>query len=843
MHRSYKYLKNSARFFGLALSACLIACKGPDLSTKPAAQPPIGQDNRTQPGANANAPALETVTDLAAAAAQAQTPQARNSYLIAKAEAGHLTPERINSAPALSGTRLRGAKIAPSGEFVTVLQGRKDNALQQDLWAYDLLTAQGRILVDSEELLARDKTGAPKTLSQEEKNRRERAREYASGIITYSWASDTQLIFPLGGDIYLYDLAARQPRQVTATDEFETDAKVSDDGTKITYVRKNELYIKDLITGLERQLTRGANDTIRNATASFVVQEEFGRDTGYWMNGNNTRIAYTQIDEADIAIENRLEFRANGVKNIVQRYPFAGTDNARIKLGIVSTSGGTTRWVKLGETQDEYLGDVYLTRAVWSPDNRHLFVGILSRDHKTHIFYKIDSQTGKAEEFYTETSPTWLNIGHILRAADDGGLIWAAQRNDKRQLFKIEANGRAAPLTPETLMVKGLLCQTGEIAYISGWQDDPLSTHIFKVNLRAAKPEDEANLNAPLPDAPLPDAPLVEQITTETGQHSAQFNTDCSRFLGSYNSATTPPQLRAYKIGSEQDAAPEPLAWLNENALNDSHPYAPYLQSRITPEFGQIEADDGTQLDYALYKPKNMKPNEKRASVTLVYNGPGVQRVADKWRGTDFPNMLAHHGFIVFMVDGRGASNRGKAFEDVLYRALGKAEIIDQSAGARWLKSQSFIDPDRMGVYGWSYGGYMSLHMLAQTNHYAAGAAGAPVTDWALYDTAYTERYLGSPVKDSENYTAGAYENAAIFPHLDGLTEPLLLIHGMADDNVVFRHSVKLMDAMQKSGAQNLRVMTYPGEKHGFRNRQNRIHKDRQILEFFLETLDITDEK
>jgi len=813
-----------------------------------ACQPSKSSDTAAIPQTPSN-----SVTDLQTAAAEALTRQEQESYLTSNPGEGYLTPERINSSPSLSGSTLRAARIAPSGEFVTVLQGREDNASLQDLWAYDLESGKGRLLVSATDIL-----GEPEILSEEEKNRRERAREYGSGIISYSWASDTLLLFPLGGDIYLYDIDTKKSRQITATNAFETDAKVSDDGSKVTYVRSNELYIKDIETGLERQLTTGTTDTIRNATASFVVQEEFGRSTGYWMNSDASRIAYTQIDESNIAIENRIDFGADGVTNIAQRYPFAGTDNASVKLGIVRAKGGKTRWVKLGENDD-----IYLTRVAWAPDNRYLFAGILSRDHKTHTFYKIDSQTGKAETFYRETSPTWLNIGYTLRATEDGGLIWAAERNDKRQLFKISSGGDITALTPDNLMLRSLLCQTGDTAYVSGWQDNPLSTHIFKVNIAAPNPEEGASLNAP----------LIEQLTSREGQNGASFNGDCSRFLGSYNSVSIPPQLRAYQTqpdastdtsetastaADKTDAdgtvspvtaspattpqtAPKALAWLNQNTLDDSHPSAPFRAERIIPEFGQLDTSDGTKLDYALFKPKDLKPNEKRASVTLVYNGPGVQRVANKWRGNNFPNMLAHHGFVVFMVDGRGASNRGKAFEDVLYRAMGKAEVIDQSAGAAWLKSQSFIDPDRMGIYGWSYGGYMSLHMLAQTNHYAAGVAGAPVTDWALYDTAYTERYLGSPVVESENYTAGSYENASVFPHLKGLTEPVLLIHGMADDNVVFRHSVKLMDAMQKNGSQNLRVMTYPGEKHGFRSAENRIHKDRQILEFFLEKLDIQD--
>lgn len=715
---------------------------------------------------------------------------------------GGLTPERINRSPALAGTSLSSVQIAPSGEFATVLQGRKDDAAQQDLWAYDLETGEGRLLVSSTDLLE-----GPEILSEEEKNRRERAREYGKGIVSYSWVGDDLLLFPLGGDIYLHDLTTGESRQVTATKGFETDPKVSKDGSKVAYVRENELFVKTLATGLERQLSDGSTDTIRNATASFVVQEELDRSTGYWMSDDANLIAYTQIDESPVVIENRIDFGADGVTNIAQRYPFAGTDNATVKLGFVSTSGGATRWVSL--TDDEALGDdIYLTRVAWAPDNRTAFVGILARDHKTHRIFKVDSRTGAKELFYEETSPTWLNIGPPMIPTEDGSLLWSAERNDLRQIFKISEDGEITAVTPDNMNARSLLCRTEDALFVSGWQDNPLSNHIFKVS-----------------------GDTVTQITQRDGQNSANFDGDCTRFLGTHSDDATPSNLRAYT--ADGDA----LAWLNENKLDSTHPYAPFLDAHISPEYGQLNAADGTPLDYMLFKPKDLKAGEARPAVTIVYAGPGVQRVRRGFGRKQLANMLAHHGFVVFMLEGRGATNRGKAFEDHLYRAMGQTEVEDQIIGADWLKSQNYVDGENMGVYGWSYGGYMTLHMLAQTDLYKSGVSGAPVTDWTLYDTAYTERYLGDPRPDHPNYTSGSYEKSSVFTHLDGLTEPVLLIHGMADDNVVFRHSIKLMDAMQKGGQHNLRLMTYPGEKHGFRDTDNRIHRDRQILEFFSETL------
>lgn len=773
---------------------------------------------------------------LQAAARQAQTRQRPTTYLTAEPGDGFLTPENINGSPALAGKTLSSPKIAPSGEFITVLQGREDDARQQDLWAYDLTTGEGRLLVSSTDLLEE-----PEVLSEEEKNRRERAREYGRGIITYSWVGENLLLFPLGGDIYLYNLESKESRQVTATKGFETDPKVSADGSKVGYVRANELYIKDLESGLERQLSDGASETVRNATASFVVQEELDRNTGFWLSPNADYVAYTQIDESEIAIENRLDFGADGVENISQRYPFAGTSNATVKLGVVSAKGGKTRWLNLGSDDD-----IYLTRVIWDEDGKSLVAGVLSRDNKTHTFRRYNIRNGNAEILYTETSPTWLNIGNDLKSQPDGSLLWSAERNNLRQIFKIETQGEITAITPETLNVHNLLCQNSQTGdfYVSGWQDSPLENHIFKVSQTeesAADPETETETgetkaeNADESNPANEFAGTVTQITQGAGQHSASFNSDCSRYIGTFSNAETPSQTRAF------NADGTPLAWLNENKLDGDHPYDKYLANHITPEYGQISGKDGTKLDYMLFKPLDLKPGQERASITIVYNGPGVQRVKRDFRN-QFAQMLAHHGFVVFQIDGRGASNHGKEFEDGLNRAMATVEVTDQIAGADFLRAQSFIDDDRMGVYGWSYGGYMTLQMLGQTDIYASGVAGAPVTDWSLYDTAYTERYLGDPNPGSENYTEGAYEDSSVFAHIDGITEPILLLHGMADDNVVFRHSIKFMDAMQNAGKQNLRVMTYPGEKHGFRKTENRIHRDRQILEFFLETLDLPDE-
>jgi len=770
---------------------------------------------------NSDTSPTPTLEEVATSEAMVKAEELQNNpprpALRRKVSEDELTPEIIHR-EALSGTPLRNVRISPDGAHVTYLRGSEDDPNQLDLWAYDTESGEPSLLVSSLDLL-----GEPEQLSEEERNRRERAREYGRGIISYSWVDANTLLFPLGGDVYLYDVSASEPRQVTATAGFESDIKLSDDNRFVAYVRADELYVTDLDTGLERQITSGATETIRNAVASFVVQEELARSTGYWMSDDASRIAYTQIDESPIAIEARVDMGPDGLRTIDQRYPFAGTPNAKVRLGFKPNGSGRTVWAEIPGWAEA--DDIYLTRVTWAPDNRYVYAGILARDHKTHAIYKVDSRNGNAEVFYEETSPTWLNIRSGFET-NEAGFRMISERDGIRRYYQVTADGATA-LTPEGLLVNRVLCEADDgPLYVRGWDTDPLQSQIYRIDpvIGDTTPED-----ATAPDA-LP-AFATTRLSQGEGLNYATFAKDCSRYISNFSSVTQPPQSAVHNASGER------LFWLNENKVEGSHPFAPYAAKAVSPERGTIEAEDGSEMYYQLYKPRDLKAGEKRPSITIVYGGPGVQRVSKGWGRRALARMLTAHGFVVFQLDNRGSTNRGKAFEDHLYRGMGKVEVVDQLVGARWLKSQDFIDPERMGVYGWSYGGYMTLHMLAQTDAYAAGVSGAPVTDWRLYDTAYTERYLGDPNPDTPNYTQGAYENGDVMTHIDGLNEPVLVIHGMADDNVVFRHTVMLAEAMIEAGKTNFKLAPYPGEKHGFREEAARVHRDRTILEFFLNEL------
>ena len=713
-----------------------------------------------------------------------------------------LTLEALHGPKSLSGPSLRGAAFSPDDKRITILRGQAEDSRKLDLWAYDTDTGEAYILVKSDDLVSEETE-----LSEEEKNRRERQRIYDTGIISYQW-DDTgaRILFPLGGDIYLYDLSEKTSIQITDTEQFETDPKISPDGNYVSYVRDDELYVFNIAKKSEKRITQGAKGTIRNAVSEFVAQEELDRDTGYWWSPDDSKLVYTQIDEAPVKIAERLDYDADGAKTIRQRYPFAGTDNVTIKLGVVKASGGRTKWIDLGGNPDIYVADVH-----WSKNGDYIYVERLSRDQKTLDFLKVDPNTGESQVLFSETSSTWVNLRQGFRNLSDGGFLWASERSGFNHIYRYNPDGAlSGPITAGEWPVNSIDCinEDNDTIMFSGWTENASEQHIYKTSLSGGDPL---------------------RVTQKAGWHSAEFNKGCDAFI-QYRSTTNQPTQ-----ASVVDTKGDHKFWLLENAISNDHPYAPYISSHANWKFGQLPTSDGVQLDYALLTPTNMKRGKKYPAIQIVYGGPHVQMVANRWgRWGLYAQFLADQGYVVFMMDNRGAWNRGKAFEDVVYRKMGQPEVQDQAIGAEWLGDLPFVDKARIGVQGWSYGGYMTLMMLAQKpDLYKAGVSGAPVSDWRTYDTAYTERYMGDPREVSD-----AYDAASVLTYTDNIKDgALLLIHGMADDNVIFQNAIDVMAQLQANGT-DFELMTYPGEKHGFRARANRIHRDMTGLEFFDRKLD-----
>jgi dipeptidyl-peptidase-4 len=729
------------------------------------------------------------------------------------ATAAPLTVERIFGAPDLSGPRLREAKFSPDGRYVTYLQGKADNKDQLDLWAFDTRTGKSQLLVDSRAL-----TGGEERLSAEEEARRERQRTASlRGIVEYQFAADgKRLLIPLGGDLYLYELNARgnPVTRLTSSASYETDARFSPGGRYVSFIRDQNLFAIDLRTRQERALTTDGAGLVQNGVAEFVAQEEMDRDTGYWWSPDDARIAFTRIDDAPVQEVERYEINAEGARMYRQRYPAAGTPNTQVELKVLELASGEAR------TIDLQLGDGYLARVNWFRDSQHLAVQRQTRDQKRLDLLKVDAASGRSQALLTETSPNWIELHSDLHFLErQPAFVWSSRRSGYKHLYLYDLHGKLLrPLTAGEWMVVGDNTENGLVGV-----DEQRANVYFMAN--AAGSLERQLYAAPL-DTRTPEAP--RRISREVGWHDAKLLPGARGYLDLFSSPDQPPTASLHDLDGKLQH------WLVRNALDATHPYHEFLADHVKEEFGAIAAEDGQQLNYRLLKPARLQAGKRYPVVIDVYGGPHNQYLKKDWMGGAraaqgyFRQILAQHGFVVFSLDNRGSGFRGNAFETALAQRLGKVEVTDQLRGVEYLKTLEFVDPQRIGIMGWSYGGFMTLMALTTTDAFKAGVAGAPVTDWRLYDTHYTERYLGLP-----STNASAYEASAVLANAGALQGKLLLVHGMADDNVLFTHSTMMMQALQAK-SKPFDVMTYPGGKHGLvRMPQQGRHFYEMVLRFF----------
>lgn len=702
-----------------------------------------------------------------------------------------LTFERVFASPSLDGPSPRQAKLSPDGRYLTVLRNREDDRSRYDLWAFDRDSGEWSMLVDSE------KVGSGRELSEEEKMQRERARVGdLTGIISYEWTSNGEAILvPLDGDLYLAGLDGTVT-QVTDTEESELNPALSPKGKYISFVRDRQLWVGE-VRGSAEPVTPQEAEDIRWGEAEFVAQEEMSRTDGYWWSPDDNRIALERFDESGVGIVTRAAIGATGTKVFDQRYPVAGSDNAIVELYLMDPDGQNRVKVDLGDNPD-----IYLARVDWAPDGSTLFVQRQNREQTLLELMTVDPATGASEVVLTEEAADghWINLSDNYRILDDRTLIWWSESDGYGHLYRRTTAGPIQLTEGEWVVTKlvGVDEEAGRV-FFQATKDDVLEQHIYSLDLE--RPGEYTRL-------------------TEPGYtYSATMDGKGQTLLISRSSDDTPPQSYI------ADATGKRLAWIEENALDADHPYTPFLASHRPTQYGTIPAEDGTPLHWEMVTPE-MEPGKRYPVYFYHYGGPGPQIVNKGWNGA-LRQAIVDKGYIWFALDNRGSANRGVAFEQPIYRAMGGVEVRDQKAGAEYLKTLDFVDPDKIAIDGWSYGGYMTLKQLqADPGLYAAGISGAPVTKWELYDTHYTERYMGTPQDDAEAYAA-----ASAIPDATKISDPLLIIHGMADDNVVFENATEVISVMQE-GNVPFEMMLYPGYTHRVSGEQISPHRYNTVFRF-----------
>jgi dipeptidyl-peptidase-4 len=720
-----------------------------------------------------------------------------------------LTPERVFSDPDLSGPDARGVELSPDGKLVTFLRAKPEDRYALDLWAAPVEgNAPARMLVDSAVLEAK---GA--TLSEAELARRERQRIAEHGIVEYKWDDQGRsILVPVSGELYVADARSGALRKAItrgAEGGDAIDAKVSPKGAWLSFVRNGALMIAPMAGGDPHLVSPAGHDAISYGLAEFVAQEEFARDTGYWWSPDDTAIAYARVDETEVDTVTRVGIGAQGATTVSQKFPHAGGKNAVVSLFVQRLAGGAPVAVDLGANTD-----IYLSRVDWSKDGKVLYVQRQSRDQQTLDLIAVDPATGQGRVIVSEHSQPWLEPNLDFTPLNDGGFLWVSERTGYKHLYLYDKDAKLVrAVTAGDFPLAGFdraksvigVDEAKGIVYVAASKDEALSQQLYVVDYRRGGP--------------------MQALTTGDGWWTTRMGKTPNVFVGRYSSYDTPPRTAVYGADGKL------RRWLVENPLRAGHPYWPYAENLPKPEFGQLRAEDGQKLDYVILKPIGFDPAKRYPAIVEVYGGPGRQHVKKAWRDPA-ERLFLEAGFVVFQLDNRGAANRGLKFEAPIYKALGGPEVRDQLVGLKFLKSQPFVDPDHVGVTGWSYGGYMTLRLLTEPGSgFAAGAAGAAPGDWRQYDTHYTEHYMGMPQDDP-----AAYDAAAILPRLKNLNGRLMLMHGMADDNVLFENATGIMAALQDEGTP-FDLMLYPGQKHGVVGQKRRLQQWRLYLEFFKRNL------
>lgn len=706
-------------------------------------------------------------------------------------QAGDLTLERVFGSPGLNGPAPRGVQLSPDGRYLTLLRNREDDRQRYDLWAFDRQQGDWRMLVDSTAF------GGGRALSEAEKMQRERLRiGDLTGIVDYDWSADGKAILvPLDGDLHLARLDGTTQR-LTDTEAGELNPALSQTGAYVSFVRDRQLWVGKL--GEEpRPVTAQEGATVTWGEAEFVAQEEMDRHTGYWWSPNDRRLAVARVDEAPVGIVTRTAIGATGTRSYDQRYPAAGTPNADVRLFVIDPDGGNKVEVDLGTDRD-----IYVARVNWAPDGKALYVQRQNRAQTQLDMLKVDPATGRSEVLFSENAAQghWINLSDSYKFLKDGSLIWWSERDGFGHLYRL-AKGKWTQLTRGDWVVTGLVGvdqQAGKV-YFTGTKDGVLAKQVYALDL--ARPA------------------RIDRLTDLAFDNSARMDAAGKTLVVSRSNENQPPQ--SYLA----DGKGQRIAWVMENALDANHPYAPFLASHRPTTFGTVPGADGMPLNWMMITPP-MEPGKTYPVFFEHYGGPHSQTVGKGWIGA-LAQAIVDRGYIYFRLDNRGSPNRGVAFEKPIYRAMGSVEVEDQRLGAQYLKTLPYVDPQRISIYGWSYGGYMTLKQLeADPGLYAAGIAGAPVTKWELYDTHYTERYMGNPQADAAAYTA-----SAAIADAPKIADPLLLIHGMADDNVVFENSSELIARLQGE-ATPFEMMLYPGFTHRVAGPKISVHLWQTIFDF-----------
>jgi dipeptidyl-peptidase-4 len=628
-------------------------------------------------------------------------------------------------------------------------------------------------------------------------------------LFSYQWSpKGDHLLLQGGSDLWLADLNGGAPRRLTDDPGDKEDASISPTGDRVAFVENNNLYVVDLASGVSKKITTDGNDNLMNGKLDWVYEEELAnRATGraYEWSPDGQKIAYLSLDDTPVPQYPLTHFLSDHVTVTEERFPQAGDPNPKPGMHVATVSEGESKsWTyPLKDSGVEYFSPSF----TWTADSKSVAFSTLDRHQASLAVHLWDPDSGADRKVVEEKDPYWINaIDAPFFLKDGRHFLWLSERDGWQHVYLYQLGGTMErelgtgdwmvdhPVFSDVAMFQ--VDEAGGFVYFTSTNPDPRERQIYRVRV---------------------DSGVMERVSKESGTHGLELSPSGKYLIDNFSNLTTPAEIRLLKSDGT----------LAATLYKTPDRFADYALG--TTELVTVKASDGATLYARLVKPPDFDPKKKYPVIVDVYGGPHVQLIHNAWGATGADDqLLAEQGYVIWSLDNRGSWGRGHAWESSIFEHMGDHEVEDQLAGVNYLKTLPYVDPKRIGVHGWSYGGYMTLELLTHApGVFKCGAAGGPVTAWKFYDSIYTERYMRTPEENSTGYHDSSPVNFA-----DKLKAKVLLIHGVDDDNVHMQNTLNFVEAMVK-GKVPFELYLQPGERHGFARESSRLYLTERELDFF----------